>query len=421
MDGVTPANPARLRMRVARPLETNNECTSMLLNGVLDWSWWQLTIAGLLLTHVTIAAVTIFLHRAQAHRALTLHPLVSHFFRFWLWLTTGMVTRQWVAVHRLHHARCETPEDPHSPQVLGLRKVLAEGAELYRAKAADPAVVERYGHGTPDDWLERRLYARFPYGGISLLLVLNLLLFGIPGVALWAIQMIWIPFWAAGVINGVGHYWGYRNYDAPDASRNILPWGILIGGEELHNNHHAFPSSARLSSKWWEFDIGWLYIRLLALLGLAEVRRVAPEPAIVPDKEQIDLDTVRAVIRNRMHVMARYASDVVKPVVRNEFCRSAAHCRRRVRRIRRLLEHDESRLAPDARERLRKLLADSQALETVYRYRQQLKNVWGQSAASQEALVRSLREWCHSAEETGIQALQDFARHLRGYSLQAAG
>ncbi len=392
----------------------------MLTNGILGWSWWQIVLLGLALTHVTIAGVTIYLHRAQAHRALRLHPVVSHFFRFWLWMSTGMVTRQWVAVHRLHHARCETPEDPHSPQVLGLRKVLTEGAELYRDKAADPGVVARYGHGTPDDWLERHLYSRHPYGGISLLLVIDAILFGLPGVALWAIQMIWIPFWAAGVINGLGHYWGYRNYDAPDASRNLSPWGILIGGEELHNNHHAFPSSARLSSKWWEFDIGWFYIRLMALLGLADVRRVAPRPVIVADKQQVDLDTVRAVIRGRMHVMANYASEVLKPVLRSELCASAAHCRRRYRRFRRLLENDENRLAPEAREHLRRLLRESQALETVYRYRQQLKAVWGQTASSQEALVRSLQEWCRNAEASGVQALQDFARRLRGFSLEAA-
>ncbi len=393
---------------------------AMLLNGIMGLSWWGLLLAGLVFTHITIAAVTIFLHRTQAHRALNLHPLVSHFFRFWLWLTTGMVTRQWVAVHRLHHARCETPEDPHSPQVLGLRRVLSQGAELYRAKADDPAVTERYGHGTPDDWLEHHVYSKAPYAGISALVIIDFLLFGIPGIALWAVQMIWIPFWAAGVINGIGHYWGYRNYDAPDASRNISPWGILIGGEELHNNHHAFPSSAKLSSKWWEFDIGWLYIRLLSLLGLAEVRKVAPTPAFVPEKESVDLDTVRAVIRNRMHVMASYASDVLRPVVRKEVCDSAENCRKCYRQIKRLLENDEKKLDVTARERLARLLAESQALETVYRFRQQLKDVWGQTASSQEVLIKSLQDWCGNAEETGIQALQEFARTLRGYTLQPA-
>ncbi len=392
----------------------------MLLNGIMELSWWQLLLTGLVFTHITIAGVTIFLHRAQAHRALNLHPLVSHFFRFWLWLTTGMVTRQWVAVHRLHHARCETPEDPHSPQVLGLKTVLSRGAELYRVKADDPTVTERYGHGTPDDWIERHVYSKAPYAGISALVIIDFLLFGIPGIALWAVQMIWIPFWAAGVINGVGHYWGYRNYDAPDASRNILPWGILIGGEELHNNHHAFPSSAKLSSKWWEFDIGWLYIRSLSLLGLAEVRKVAPTPVFVQDKDRVDLDTVRAVIRNRMHVMASYASDVLRPVVRKEVCNSAENCRKRYRQIKRLLENDEKKLDVSAREKLARLLAESQSLETVYRFRQQLKDVWGQTASSQDVLIKSLQDWCRNAEETGIQALQEFARTLRGYTLQGS-
>jgi stearoyl-CoA desaturase (delta-9 desaturase) len=244
----------------------------------------------LALTHVTIVTVTVFLHRSQAHRALDLHPAVNHFFRFWLWLTTGMVTREWVAVHRRHHAKCETPEDPHSPQVLGLGKVMSEGAELYKAAADDGETLSRYGHGTPDDWLERNLYGRFTWHGVGLLLILDVLLFGVYGITMWAVQMLWIPFFAAGVINGVGHFWGYRNFETADAATNIVPWGILIGGEELHNNHHAFPSSARLSSKWWELDIGWFYIRLLGALGLARVKKVAPEPRADGDGV-IDMDT----------------------------------------------------------------------------------------------------------------------------------
>ncbi len=249
-----------------------------MMGGIWDLPWWGYIAYTLLLTHITIVAVTVYLHRHQAHRAVDLHPIISHFFRFWLWLTTAMVTRQWVAVHRKHHARVETAEDPHSPVVFGIRKVLLEGAELYRAEARDPAIAEKYGHGTPDDWLERNIYStRFEYG-TPLMLVIDLILFGLLGLSVWAIQMAWIPFFAAGVVNGLGHYWGYRNYELPDASTNFMPWGILIGGEELHNNHHAFPSSAKFSSKWWEFDLGWLHIRALCALGLARVKKIAPKP-----------------------------------------------------------------------------------------------------------------------------------------------
>jgi len=392
-----------------------------LLNGLLDISWWQLVLVGLGLTHLTIASVTIFLHRAQAHRALDLHPAIAHAFRFWLWLTTGMVTREWVAVHRKHHARCETPEDPHSPQVLGLRKVLWEGAELYRGAAADPELVARFAHGTPDDWLERRLYRPYNFLGVSILLVADTLLFGIPGVALWAVQMIWIPFWAAGVINGVGHYWGYRSFESPDAATNISPLGLLIGGEELHNNHHAFPSSARLSVRAWELDIGWLYIRTLSALGLARVKKIAPRPALVQGKETVDMDTLRAVIVNRMHVLASYARDVVGPVSRKELCGAGQSCRRISRQARKLLLAGERRLDALKRDRLSRLLEGHQALRTVYQFRQRLQSVWERTATSQDGLLESLQEWCGQAEATGIRSLQEFARRLRQYSLQAVG
>ncbi len=386
--------------------------------GLLQIQWWQALLAALALTHVTIVGVTVFLHRAQAHRALELHPAVSHVFRFWLWLTTGMVTREWVAIHRKHHARCETPEDPHSPQVLGIRKVLWQGSELYRAAAADAAIAERYGHGTPDDWLERRLYSPHRSLGITLMLLVDVLLFGAWGITVWAIQMIWIPFFAAGVINGIGHYWGYRNYQSPDAATNIAPWGILIGGEELHNNHHAFPGSARLSSKWWEFDIGWMYIRILSLLGLARVKKVAPEITVIQGKKTVDMDTLKAVVVSRMHVLSNYAHDVLAPVSKMELCNSADSCRRMYRQARKLLLSEESRLDEKARRRLQQILEQSQNLRTVYQYRRQLQAVWERTAGSQEQLLDSLQEWCRRAEDTGIQALEEFSRRLRGYTLR---
>jgi stearoyl-CoA desaturase (delta-9 desaturase) len=386
-----------------------------MLDGVLDLTWWQLVLVGLALTHVTIVSVTVFLHRAQAHRALDLHPVVSHFFRFWLWLTTGMVTAEWVAVHRRHHARCETEEDPHSPQILGLRKVLWQGAELYRDASSDAALVQRYSHGTPDDWLERNVYGRLRWHGVGLMLLVDIVLFGVLGAALWAVQMIWIPFWAAGVINGVGHFWGYRNFDSPDAATNIAPWGILIGGEELHNNHHAFPSSAKLSARAWEFDLGWAYIRLFERLGLARVRRVARQPQIDTSKTVIDMDTVRAVILHRMHVMASYARDVMKPVLVKELCRSEQSCRALQRQARRLLSSEEANLDERSRLRLASILERSQVLATVHQFRGRLKQVWERSATNQETLLAALQDWCQQAEQTGISSLVEFSRRLRGY------
>jgi stearoyl-CoA desaturase (delta-9 desaturase) len=391
-----------------------------MLDGILDFSLWQALLVSLLLTHVTIASVTIFLHRHQAHRALDLHPVASHFFRFWLWLTTGMYTKAWVAIHRKHHAKVETAEDPHSPQILGIRKVLFEGAELYRKEAANQETLAKYGHGTPDDWLERHLYGRRDRWGIGLMLIIDLALFGLSGISVWGIQMLWIPFFAAGVINGIGHYWGYRNYEVPDASTNIVPWGILIGGEELHNNHHTFASSAKLSSKWWEFDIGWAYIRVLSLLGLAKIRKVAAHPRMDPGKSTIDMDTVIAVVTHRFQVMARYSSEVVKKVYRDERRRGLAAGIKLSRRVRHLLTRDEALLDEHGKRQLNVILKDSQRLETVYRFKQALQAIWRRSTDSHEHLLHLLQEWCRQAEETGIKALQDFACVLRSYSLKHA-
>ena len=287
------------------------------LNGLIDLPWWGYIVVALVLTHITIASVTIFLHRHQAHRALDLHPIPSHFFRFWLWLTTGQVTKEWAAIHRKHHARCETAEDPHSPQVLGIKKVMWEGAELYRAACKDRSIMEKFGHGTPDDWLEHNLYTKHTGKGILLMLAIDVLLFGAAGLSIWAVQMAWIPFFAAGVINGIGHFWGYRNFENEDASTNVLPWGILIGGEELHNNHHTFGTSAKLSYKWFEFDIGWMYIRILEICGLAKVRKVAPRLVEEQRAQQLDLEHLQAIIANRYAVAARYAREL-KDVYRSE-------------------------------------------------------------------------------------------------------
>jgi stearoyl-CoA desaturase (delta-9 desaturase) len=387
------------------------------MHSLFDLNWWQLTLVILGLTHITIASVTVFLHRAQAHRAVDLGSVPSHFFRFWLWLTTGMVTREWVAVHRKHHAKCETEEDPHSPQVEGLNKVLWGGAWLYRKATQDREMLEKYGRGTPDDWLERNLYARMPWLGITIMLFVDLLLFGLPGLLVWGVQMIWIPFWAAGVINGLAHFWGYRNWNTTDASTNIAPWGILIGGEELHNNHHAFASSARLSYKWYEFDIGWLYIRLLEILGMAKVRKVAPKIRVIPEKMTVDLDTVSAVLGNRLQVLSNFARQVVRPVLKAELCDSESACRKKYRAARKLLLN-QAVLDAAAREKLQRILQESQALATVYQYQQRLSQMWERTAASQEVRLESLQEWIRQAEETGVDALERFAHQLRGYTVK---
>jgi len=391
-----------------------------MLDGLLNLTFWGYVVATLILTHITIASVTIFLHRHQAHRGLELHPVVSHFFRLWLWLTTGMETKAWVAIHRKHHAKCETVDDPHSPVILGIKTVFWQGAELYRKEAKNAETMEKYGHGTPDDWLERHVYARYSGKGIVLMLFINLALFGLAGITIWAIQMMWIPVTAAGIINGIGHYWGYRNYECPDRATNIMPWGILIGGEELHNNHHTYASSAKLSSKWWEFDIGWFYIRTLETLGLARVKKVAPKPVVLPHKHAVDLDTLSALITNRFKVMSTYGKQVVVSVYKEELRKADSAYKALLKHARSLLIREESLMDDDAKRKLATVLSHSQRLHTVYEYKQRLQEIWKRTSETQENLLHALQEWCKQAEATGIHALQEFARSLRGYTLQPA-
>ena len=398
---------------------------TMVFSGLFQLQWWAYPLVALVLTHATIAAVTIYLHRHQTHRALDLHPSISHAFRFWLWLTTGMVTREWVAVHRKHHARCETSQDPHSPQVFGIARVFWGGVFLYMRESRDREMVERYGRGTPNDWIETHLYARYSYCGLIVMGSADAMAFGIGwGLLVFAIQVVWIPFWAAGVINGMGHYWGYRNYPVEDASTNLFPIGVLIGGEEFHNNHHAHPTSAKLSSAWYEFDIGWLYIRLLEMLGLATVRRVTPTPRFSKDKTECDADTVQAVITHRYYVLAQYTRSV----------RNA--CRQEISRLERraTLRTGEGIDASSAAELLRWLrlhawdrrarrpltfdpvLRRAHLLRTVYSMRQELSALWSRSSvgrpASADQLLEQLRDWRARAESSGIAALREFARRL---------
>lgn len=389
-----------------------------MFSGLLDLPWWGLALVTLALTHVTIAGVTIYLHRHQAHRALDLGQIPSHFFRFWMWLTTGMVTKEWAAIHRKHHARCETADDPHSPQVFGLNRVLWGGVFLYVKESHNPETMERYGHGTPDDWLERHLYTPWQKAGIVLMLAIDLVLFGlVPGALIWGVQMAWIPFWAAGVINGVGHFWGYRHFACADASTNIVPWGILIGGEELHNNHHAYATSARLSNRWYEFDIGWLYIRLLEMLGQAKVKKVAPRPRFIAVRQAIDLDNLQAVITHRYDVMAKYMQSLGQIYREEKEKLKASLDAQSLKSLKRWLARDAEDLPAQERAAFDAALGQSSRLTLLVEMRRDLSALWQRSTATHEELVARLQEWCRRAEASGIRQLEEFSLRLRRYAL----
>lgn len=390
-------------------------------SGLLDWSLWQIAGFTLVLTHITIVSVTVYLHRFSAHRALDLHPALQHFFRFWLWLTTGIVTREWTAVHRKHHARCETPEDPHSPVILGIRRVFWRGAELYQNEARKPETLQRYGQGCPDDLLERELYSRHPNLGIAIMGLIDVALCGPLGVTVWAIQMIWIPLFAAGVINGIGHHWGYRNFECRDAATNILPWGVLIGGEELHNNHHTYPNSARLQYRRWEIDLGWQYIRLFRALGLAKVHYAGPIAHRLEGKRELDFDTLLAITNNRFQIMAQYRREVTVPVLRRELAEMDASARKVFRRARSLLTRERNLLDQKKLQKVDGILSRNEVLQTIYENRLALQEIWQRASMNNTERLTALREWCKQAELSGIEALQDFAGQLRSYSLQPAG
>ncbi|MGZ5204383.1 MAG: DesA family fatty acid desaturase [Caldimonas sp.] len=389
-----------------------------LAHGFSSFNGWEILLYTLVVTHITIAAVTIFLHRAQAHRALDLHGIPSHFFRFWLWLTTGMVTREWVAIHRKHHAKCETEEDPHSPQTRGIKTVLLTGSELYRAEAKNQETLVKYGRGTPDDWIERNLYTRFSWQGVGLMLIIDLMLFGAIGATVWAVQMLWIPITAAGIVNGIGHWWGYRNFEAPDASRNVSPWGVIIGGEELHNNHHTYPTSAKLSVKPYEFDIGWAYIRGLEALGLATVRKTPPQLRLGAVKPVADNQTLEAIIANRYEVMATYARSLrdasaaeVARLKREGAGGTARFANMLV--ARRWLHRDDDKIPQAVKEQVAEAVALSPYLAKLVAMREELRQLWTRTGVSAEQLVADLQAWLKKAEESGIAALQEFALRLR--------
>lgn len=383
--------------------------------GLVTLPWWGYLLVMLGFGQISVFAITLYLHRCQAHRALSLHPIVSHFFRFWLWLTTAIVTKEWTAVHRKHHARVETAEDPHSPIVYGIKKVFLEGSELYRKEALNLETLQRYGDGTPDDWMERQVYTKYSYLGIVLMLIIDLIVFGTIGLTIWAVQMAWSPLFAAGVINGMGHYLGYRNFETEDASRNILPFGLFMGGEELHNNHHAFGTSAKFATKWWEIDSGWLAIRLLQCVGLAHPKRVVPGLTKEMNKHVIDADTLAAVITHRFQLMARYSREVIAPALREEKRRASKASSGLLTRAKKVLVRDAFLLQAKHQVRLAQLLENFQSLKVVYQFRLQLQDIWSRSTASQKELLEALQDWCERAEVSGIEALRRFALQLKMY------
>jgi stearoyl-CoA desaturase (delta-9 desaturase) len=385
-----------------------------LANGLLAASWWQIVLYTLVTTHITIASVTIYLHRHQAHRAMDLHAIPAHFFRLWLWLGTGQVTKEWVSIHRKHHAKCETIEDPHSPQAHGIKKVFWQGAELYRAESKNKETMTKYGHGTPADWIERNLYTRYSWQGVGLMMIINLALFGVAGLAVWAVQMMWIPVTAAGIINGIGHYWGYRNFEAPDASTNISPWGIMIGGEELHNNHHTYPTSAKFSVKPYEFDIGWVYIRGLERLGLATVKKVPPKLQLGTIQPVADEKTLEALIAHRYEVMAGFARELRRAgKAEIELIKAKKGDASILRAANRWLHRDDDKVPAAARPKLAQARAEHPVLDKMVTMREELRQMWMSTSASREQLTTDLAAWCHRAEESGISALREFSMKLR--------
>jgi len=385
-----------------------------LAHGLVAASWWQIVLYTLVTTHITIVSVTIYLHRHQAHRAMDLHAIPSHFFRFWLWLGTGQVTKEWVSVHRKHHAKCETLEDPHSPQAHGIETVFWKGAELYRAETKNKETLAKFGHGTPNDWVERNVYTRYSWQGVGLMLILNLALFGVAGLTVWAVQMAWIPVTAAGIINGIGHYWGYRNFEAPDASTNISPWGIMIGGEELHNNHHTYPTSAKFSVKPYEFDIGWIYIRGLEKIGLATVKKVPPKLQLGTIRPVADEKTLEALIAHRYEVMAGYAREMRRA------CKAEIQTLQAkkgdvsvLQSAKRWLHRDDDKVPANAKPQIAQARAEHPVLDKMVTMREELRQMWLTTSASREQLASDLQAWCHRAEESGIAALRDFSVKLR--------
>ncbi len=391
------------------------------IDGVLSLTVWQKVLATLIMTQITIASVTLYLHRHSAHNSLDLHPIVSHFFRFWLWLSTGQNTKEWTAIHRKHHAKCETADDPHSPVVKGLKTVLLTGAELYKDEAQNQETLQRFGQRTPEDWVERHIYTPHKLKGIALMAAIDVFFFGLAGITIWAIQMMWIPLFAAGVINGLGHSWGYRNFECKDAATNISPWGFFIGGEELHNNHHTYPNSAKLSVKPWEFDIGWMWITILSTFGLAKAKTVAPKAVKVTNKDELDKDSLMAIIHHRFHVLAEYHKNVMIPVIKEQKAAMEKQEKAVFRKARRLLIKEPKLVREQELSKINLMLENNQMIKVIYQKSHELQDIWKRNPGSRlQEKLQELMEWCKQAEQSGIDCLEEFAQSLRNYSLTPA-
>jgi stearoyl-CoA desaturase (delta-9 desaturase) len=394
-------------------LQQNGLMSAISPYGLFELPLWGYFVVTFATIQVMFLGVTLYLHRDQSHGGLALHPVLRHVFRFWLWYSSGVVTREWVAVHRRHHVYADREGDPHSPVIFGLKRVVLEGYELYSAATRDAAIVRNYGKGTPDDWIERNLYSRHPNLGIVLFSLTALVLFGIPAIVMVVVHLSAQPLFAGGVVNGLGHAVGYRSFEMPSTATNLVPWGVLLGGEELHNNHHAFPRSARFAVQRWEFDIGWFWICAFRAVGLARVGYVAPRPYLEHESRELDADTVHALFTNRMHVLREYARRVVLPVCR-ELARKEPRGAVPAMTPKLLIRHP-TLLAEEAHRALRDLLERYEVLRRVVEYREGLQHLWNDASANQARAVGQLREWCARAEASGIRALREFSLGLPAY------
>jgi len=389
----------------------------LLINGLINFTWLEYVIYTLVVTHITIVAITLYLHRGVCHSAIEIKPILAHFFRFWLWLTTSMRTADWVAIHRKHHAKVETADDPHSPAHHGISNVLLRGADLYHHEKDNEETIQKYSQNCPNDWIEKYIYTGKNNFGILLLFISNIILFGVVGIIIWSIQMMWTPIFAAGGINGAGHYWGYRNFNTNDDSTNLGPVGIIIGGEELHNNHHAFPTAAKFSLKPWEFDIGWLYIKLFSYVGQIKVKRLAVKTIVNTPRLNLDSEVGYDLLKSKLTVITNYTSEVLKPILKLEMKKAGHDVRRMLKVSGETLSRQPHRISNLDNSRLKTIFEECSNLETVYKLKNQLHDILYSRNLKQENFLQTLNDWCEEASNKGIDHLRVFSDSLKGYKV----
>ena len=389
----------------------------LLINGLIDFTWVEYLIYTLVVTQITIMSITLFLHRGVCHSAIEIKPILSHFFRFWLWLTTSMKTADWVAIHRKHHAKVETIDDPHSPIVHGINTVLFRGADLYNEERGNKETIEKYSKNCPNDWIEQKIYSGKSNFGILILFVLNIFLFGVVGIIIWAIQMMWTPIFAAGGINGAGHYYGYRNFDTPDESTNLIPFAIFIGGEELHNNHHAFATSAKFSSKPWEFDIGWLYIKIFSILGLVKIKRLALNTIVEKTDKELDSETAYVLLRSKIMVITNYTKKVIKPILKRESKAASNELKKLIKKSKNSFIRQPDRISNQSITDLQKIFDESVSLSVVYNFKNKLHDILNNKYTELEKFKETIEGWRLEAKKEGIDYLDEFSDSLKGYKI----